>query len=437
MLFRRRTFPRWLILIPIVILILIGAWIAVARGRPTVVEVFPAPDTLAVSGLAPVRVTFSRPMNPNAVEASLSLTPSQPGTFVWEENTVTFTPDEPWPGGAVISVTVGTGARTSLGIPLAEAQNWSFSVARTMLAYLWPADGSANLYMLDPVGGAVVQLTETGGVREFSVGPGGLVVYFSADNGASGSNLWRLDMLTRTSEPILDCGSDLCALPQLSPDGQGLVYENTTKGEVWLLAQGSGQAVFLGRGTRPQWSSAGTLAFYDGVEKTFRIVDTAGAVLASYPNQLGEPGTWSTDGAFFTAPDTVEGDSTSRLFAFLALNGLLNDLSGDGIVEDMSPVYSPDGQWLVFARKFLDADRWTPGRQVWLMDANGDNPHALTDDELYSYTSFAWSPDSQWIAFVKANRTAPEVQPELWMIGVDGSNLLQLVIGGYAPQWIP
>ncbi|HNB52832.1 MAG TPA: hypothetical protein PK530_12860, partial [Anaerolineales bacterium] len=321
--------------------------------------------------------------------------------------------------------------------PLAESPKWSFSVARTMLAYLWPAGGSANLYMLDPVGGAVVQLTDTGGLREFSVGPGGLVVHFSADNGAGGSNLWRLDMLTRTSEAILDCGTDLCALPQLSPDAKWLVYEDTTKGEIWLLPQAGGQAVLAGNGTRPQWSSAGQLAFYDGAAKTFRVVDTAGAVLASFPNQLGEPGTWSADGAFFTAPDIVAGDSTSRLFAFLVINGLMNDLSGEGIVEDMSPMYSPDGAWLVFARKYLDAERWTPGRQVWLMEANGDNPRALTNDELYSYTSFAWSPDSQTIAFLKANRTAPEVQPELWLIGVEGGDLLQLVIGGYAPQWIP
>ena len=41
------------------------------------------------------------------------------------------------------------------------------------------------------------------------------------------------------------------------------------------------------------------------------------------------------------------------------------------MVEDVSPVFSPDGKWIAFARRYLDPLRWTPGRQVWLMRADG------------------------------------------------------------------
>ncbi|GAB4581273.1 MAG: hypothetical protein Fur0022_40200 [Anaerolineales bacterium] len=291
--------------------------------------------------------------------------------------------------------------------------------------------------MLDPVGGTVIQLTELGGVLEFSVGVNGLVVYFSAQNASGGSNLWQLDMLTRESELILDCGRDLCALPQPSPDGQWLAYENTSTGEIGLFPLAGGASILLGTGTRPQWSVEGHLAFYNVAEKAFRVVDQTGTVLASLPNPLGEPGAWSADGAFFTVQDTDEQADASRLIAFLPINGLLKDLSGEGLVEDTSPAYSPNGLWLAFARRYLDAERWTPARQLWVMSPDGENAQALTNDVFYSHTSFAWSPDSQWIAFVKAHRTAPNAQPELWMIGVDGSNPVQLVIGGYSPQWIP
>ncbi|MCB9133864.1 MAG: Ig-like domain-containing protein [Anaerolineales bacterium] len=437
MLFRRRTFPRWLILIPILLLILLAGGLPLARGRPTVTEIFPAPDTLAVPGLAPIHLTFSRAMNHAAVEQNLTLTPAHPGSYTWEGNILTFTPTEPWPGGATITAALGTGARSSLGMPLTETQTWSFTIARTMLAYLWPANGSANLYMLDPVGGTVVQLTETGGVLEFSVGEKGLALYFSAMNEAGGSSLWRLDMLTRTKVEILTCVQDLCALPQLSPDGKWLAYENTSRGDIWLLPLDGGEPVRLAFGTRPQWSSDGSLAFYDGEKQAFQIMDPTGTILASLPNTLGEPGAWTINGDFFTVPTSdIEAD-TSRLFAFLPLNGLLNDLSGPEPVEDTSPAYSPDGRWLAFARKYLDANRWTPGRQLWLMSPDGSNAHPLTNDEFYSHASFAWNPDSQIIAFVKAHRTAPEVPPALWMINVDGSNPLQLVIEGYAPQWVP
>jgi Tol biopolymer transport system component len=383
-------------------------------------------------------------MNRSAVEQNLNIEPTQSGTFTWEGETMTFSPTVPWPGGAVISVTLRTGARSSLGISLEQEQQWSFSVARTMLAYLWPANGSADLYMLDAVGGEVVQLTDQSGILEFSVGSEGLLVYFSAENEAGGSGIWRLDMLTRKSEQVFDCGADLCALPQPSPDGAWLAYENTTKGEIWVLplprnglnAQ-EGEVVLLGKGTRPLWSSEGILAYFDDAGKAFRIVDPAGELLISFPNIMGEPGAWSPNGSFFTAPETDDEVDASRLWAFLPVNGLINNLSGDGLVEDSSPAYSPDGQWLAFARKYLDLERWTPGRQLWVMEADGENPNPLTNDEFYAHTSFAWSPDSQTIAFVRAHRTTPEVPPDVSIIQRDGSNLIRLVVGGYAPQWIP
>jgi len=438
MLSQRPNNLRWLwVLISILIIILIGGGIAFTRGRPTVTDKFPAPDTVAVPAVAPVEITFSRTMNPKAVEQGLIIEPDRPGKIVWEGNTLSFTPNEPWPGGAVISVTLGTGARSSLGIPLAEKQAWSFTVARTMLAYLWPADGPANIYMLDPVGGDVVQLTEMNGLLEFAVSANGLLVYFSAENETGGSSLWQLDMLTRESGLVLDCDSDLCSVPQPSPDGQWLVYENTTLGEVWLLSLESGELSWLGTGTRSVWSPDGNLAFYDQTGMAFRIVEPVGTVLASFANTLGEPGAWSPDGNFFTAPESDMETDSSRLLAFLPINGIVNDLSGDGLVEDISPAYSPNGQWLAFARRYLDVERWTPGRQLWVMESDGESAYPLTNDEFYTHTSFAWSPNSQQIAYVRAHRTSPDAPPEIWVVNVDGSDPVQLVIGGYGPQWIP
>lgn len=435
--FHRRTFPRWLFAVPIAILLLIGGGALYARGRPAVVGVFPAPGAVAVSGLAPVRISFSRAMNRASVENSLILQPSQLGAFAWEGNTLTFTPADAWPGGVAVSVTLTTDARSALGVPLAVPHAWSFTVARTMLAYLWPADAPANLYMLDPVGGDIVPLTETGGVLDYAVGPQGLFIYFSAENGAGGSALWRLDMLTRESERLLDCGAELCAMPQPSPDGGWLAYENAARQEVWLLGLGSGPPVRLGMGTRPLWSPDGLLAYYDRAGQAFRVVDALGKRLASFSNQLGEPGTWAPGGGLFVAPDADASADASRLLAYSPANSAPVDLSGEGLIEDTSPAFSPDGQQLAFARRYLDPERWTPGRQLWVMQADGSNARLLTGDEFYSHASFAWHPEGQQIAFVRAHRTAPNASPEIWIVNLDGSNPLRLVVGGYAPQWIP
>jgi Tol biopolymer transport system component len=91
----------------------------------------------------------------------------------------------------------------------------------------------------------------------------------------------------------------------------------------------------------------------------------------------------------------------------------------------------------VLARKYLDAARWTPGRQIWLMSPDGKEFQALTNAPYFNHSSFAWSPDGQQLAYLRFNQEKLTDPPELWLMNADGSQPIQLVIGGYAPQWIP
>jgi Tol biopolymer transport system component len=106
-------------------------------------------------------------------------------------------------------------------------------------------------------------------------------------------------------------------------------------------------------------------------------------------------------------------------------------------LEDTLPVFSPDGERLAFARKYLNQDEWTPGRQLWLMDMDGGNARSLTREPSYNHYDFAWSPLGNQLAFVRFNQTTMTEPPELWLVNDDGSQARLLVIGGYAPQWIP
>jgi Tol biopolymer transport system component len=126
----------------------------------------------------------------------------------------------------------------------------------------------------------------------------------------------------------------------------------------------------------------------------------------------------------------------SRLTAYYLDTGEIKDLTKEKLAEDFTPAFSPDGQQLIFARRYLDQDRWTPGRQAWLMQVDGGETHVLTYAADYKYTAFAWHPDGDQIAAVRFNTTTLLDPPELWLLQLDGSGY-RLVIGGYAPQWIP
>jgi len=439
-----------MILLPLGLLLgLIAAWLWRA---PRLLAVWPAPNSTVPAG-APLRLTFSRPMRSAALISRLSLSPAQQGR--WEEagNTLVFTPDEPWPGGVTVTVRLAGGAWSadSLPAPLLSGRSWSFAIQKPRLLYLWPANGRADLYAIDPLTGSRQQLTNVGGVRDFSLSADGLTVYFSADNPSGGADLFRLSRLDGALATLLECGVAVCQAVCASPDGRWLAYERSAADEptrVWLTPLSGGPPVLAGNPTHqtflPSWSPGNQLAFYDLTSSAFVILEPQSGATVSFANETGAAGDWSADGSWYVAPEISllpaaggEPLAISHLMAYDPARRNTLDLTQSANSEDTAPAFSPDGQWLAFARKSLDAERWTPGRQVWVMRADGKDPVQLTNAPFYNHYDFAWSTESRQLAFVRSNLDNPTESLELWLMNADGSQAVRLAVGAYAPCWAP
>jgi Tol biopolymer transport system component len=110
--------------------------------------------------------------------------------------------------------------------------------------------------------------------------------------------------------------------------------------------------------------------------------------------------------------------------------------AGKGFLEDTTPVFSPDGSYLAFARKFLDSARWTPGRQIWLLEVDKTGAVQYTDNPNFNHFDFAWSPDGSQLAYVRFNQTTLNEATEIWLLDTNNGLTTILVEGGFAPQWI-
>ncbi len=447
-----------LILSAVLIVILIGV-----RAAPRVVAHSPSTEGGPVPAASPLRLTFSRTMLPDSVAARLSTFPPSAGAAVWEGQTLIFTPAEPWPLGMTVTVRLEAGALSSLRLPMLGEHSWSFRVSLPQLLYLWPADGPADLYALETIEGEIQRLTRSPhGVLDYSLDPAGLSLYYSAVNSQGGADLYRLDRLTGASELLLPCPEDQCRQVRSSPQGDRLAFVRAplvpepgsamASVEVLALDSGSGtEPRTLGELAEPTdalaWSALGLLLYHDAGESAYVAVDPASGERFEFPNQTGEPGAWAPDGRGFVAPEllalpgvetsTGEPVTPSHLMRYEIDSPSAQDLSQLLFIEDTSPAFSPDGSRLAFARKYLDAERWSLGRQLWVMDPAGGGGRGLTNDPGFNHTSFAWSPDGDRIVFLRFDLTALTRPPEIWQINADGANPLRLVIGGYAPQWTP
>lgn len=333
------------------------------------------------------------------------------------------------------------------------------------LAYLWPSDGPADLYALDVHSGVINRLTEGAAVLDFSRNTNHSSIFISADDGQAGSRIFQLHLAGPLAgqgpQLMIECPLATCRLAQASPDEAWLAYERVpleqsgepVRSTVWLFSMSLRQSHTAGTQnhttSRPTWSADGWLAFYDHDAQAYILLDPESGHQSALPNQTGEAGSWHPDSQAFVAPEVfieitglLEPVTSSQLIRFDLSDSersLLSqyDLSQALDVEDSHPVFSPDGSRIVYSRRYLDPARWTPGRQMWLMTADGSLAQALSDEPAYNHYDFAWHPDGSQIAFVRSDPTQLIQPPELWLVDSDGSDPIQLVIGGYSPAWIP
>jgi hypothetical protein len=453
------------ILIAFVLIVAGGMVFYAWNYRPRLIEIYPQAGDMNVSATSPIRLVFSRSMETETVTTRLKIEPAIEGTFSWDKNTLTFTPSQAWPGGQVINLSVEAGARVTSWMAFSMgSESWTFTTSEAILAYLWPSDGPADIYALDPVTGEIRQYTHGMRVLDFSANSNGMMIYFSASNAQDGSDLYQIDRIKAEStgnnlyqpEELLICGMAQCRSPVASFDGHFLAYEyllptligGLGPAQIWLLSLLDLYATPLGQAAhetvQPSWSSSGWLAYYDRNGNGYEVVNPITQQRMQLSTQTGQPGAWSPNGEYYLAPEisyiqtTGSNETgTSNLIRYRVVNNTSENISGENSVEDVEASYSPDGGSIAFTRKFLDTDRWTLGRQLWVMNADGSNAHPITDEADYNHYDLAWRRDGVMLAYVRFNQAKLSDSPELWMVNVDGSDPVQLVIGGYSPLWIP
>lgn len=448
---------------------------AVLLFSPRVVSMTPGSESIQVPAFAPISLTFSTTMDQVSVEARLKIDPLPAGEINWDGKTMTFQPAEAWEPGTVVTVQLGSGVRSRSLIPLLRSYEWVFTVGSPRLVYLWPEGGAANIYSRTIDGSQTMQLTDhENGISDFSLGPGRTSLIYSAYSTEGESVIRYLDLANGRNTVLYTCPEGFVCRQavissqgnmlaferiQLEEDGRGLIFDSK---QVWALRLEEGLQAYpigpLGHQTSlPSWSSAGLLGYYNHTLNAVVVADpdfgSVPPALELIPSALVVSAVWSADKDAFIIPrvefeedsfDLIAGERIAVFNSHLMRFELYSvrggtDLSGagSGRVEDSAPVYSPDGNWICFTRKYLEPDRWTPGRQLWLMSADGSETFQLLNEPDYNHVNAAWSPDSTALVYIRGNQADLSEDIEIWLYDLGDQSTTQLVTRGFAPQWIP
>ena len=454
-----------------------GLGLALYISLPRLDTTSPRAGAQFVSSRAPVRLTFNRPMDHASVEAALQFAPPRQGVFAWQGQTLTFIPAETWPMSSTVTISLN-GGHSDRGLPLVGSASWSFTVAERRLAYLVGAS-VPNLWVSNVSGDIEPRqlTTETVGVYDYAISPDGTHIAYGARRADGGSDLRLVAVDGSGTTDLAHCPNEACLSPVFSLDGRRLAYERHTlvagldgkptpgPSRVYVrdLTTGAEQQVAEADTRFPRWGPDGRLAFLDSTRQAIVVQDLASGAVTYVPDASGSMGSWSPDGSFLVFPEIVmapeptpnptqqgEDDSSAAnpfysylLRVAIATNDSQN-LSGAGVLNDASPVYSPGGDWLAFGRSLQVNNQWTPGRQLWLMRPDGSGAHPLTGDPLYNHSAFVWSPDGALIAYMRFNTSDPGAPAETWLIDVDTTGAAgsgpagpRKLVQGYLPEWLP
>ena len=118
-------------------------------------------------------------------------------------------------------------------------------------------------------------------------------------------------------------------------------------------------------------------------------------------------------------------------------SGRPKQLTEGSFTATLWPTWSPDGSRLAFARGEGDSS------SIWVMNANGKNGRALTEDDLVEEETFTpdefptWSPDGERIAYTTF---LPDGNDDIFVMNADGSSPTRLTSGpeyDADPDWSP
>jgi len=143
------------------------------------------------------------------------------------------------------------------------------------------------------------------------------------------------------------------------------------------------------------------VAGYSGLN-TSAAVSPDGSKIAMVLSKAGSPNIWVS---------SADGSNLKRITTGL---------------EDSSPCWSPDGEWICFATKHNER------RRLAKIPAGGGTVQYLSTVGAPNPTEPDWSPDGKWIAF-----TSQMGDFNICVMPADGSAPPTALVGGQNPSWAP
>jgi serine/threonine protein kinase len=257
---------------------------------------------------------------------------------------------------------------------------------------------------------------------------------------------------TTTSPPPTDTSPPPTDTPTTQPAAFGrLAFSSNRHGnpEIYVVELAGGSPVRLTQNNAndwlPDWSADGTqitFTSYRAGSYDLWVMRADGSAQTSWvaTGAWDDYPRWAPDGERISLSTTAntEGVPNSEIFV-RRTNGSLQQVTYS-TAEDQWADWSPDGR-IIFTEGYRDGSDW----DIYIVNADGSNRATWLDDANCDVQP-TWSPDGNWIAFLRVTEDTNgnggidfEDAGDIWLGRATGGGLQQLTSGAWAltPAWSP
>lgn len=305
--------------------------------------------------------------------------------------------------------------------------------------------------------GVAKQLShEQVGIWDFSVSPFADQILYAALTSKGNADLWLTTPLSQTPTLLVSCPDGACSSSAWAKDGRLVAYSRrnaTSSGtatlnppRLWMIDTLTGESAAVFSDTQklafePRWSSDSKWLSYLSPDFVgVGVMNLESGATQFFETPSGEPAVWrpAHPQIVLTVQSQISDTWVTNLVMIDVGSGEKLNLSGETLlVEDSSPVWTPDGEQLIFRRRIVEGAGRSLSKQIWKMRADGSEAQPLTNEPDFEHDFVSMAPAGNYVVFHKFPLKGPNVVLSVWALNLATGQQTEIARPGQRPKWLP
>lgn len=287
------------------------------------------------------------------------------------------------------------------------------------------------------------------GIWDFTLTSDGQRILYTAGTSGYGTTIQIMNLDGSDVRTLVTCDVEVCGRPVLSPDGELLVFAKLDMASLsgvytlWRYDFRTGEAAPLFQdaqlpSSNPAFSPDGQwLSYLIAPKQQAHLYNLQDGRHHAIPSNTGTRVMWNPDGRSVLVTHYREQDLAVHLLHYTLDTETLTDLTGDTAFSDQWPSWSPDGEWIAFVRDRPVGSSLARDNQIWIMRADGSEVRQVTNTPDVLHMQPFWSPDTRYLLFQRVASQNNSDLSGLCILDLETGQLQVVADLVYSPTWLP